>query len=281
MENTNPKILDLERKANTARQLLISMLLAAGSGHSAGPLGMADIFTSLYFSILHHDPKNPSWDDRDRLILSNGHICPIQYVVMSMAGYFPKEELQTLRKINSRLQGHPHRSALPGLETTSGPLGEGLGQSVGMTLRARMDKKSYYTYCLTSDGEHQEGSTWEAAMAAGKWKLDHLIEIIDFNNIQIDGPVSDIMPLEPFKEKYAAFNWHVLEVDGNNIGLFIQTVEKAKSLSGKPTIIIAKTIPGKGVSFMEGNYLWHGKPPNAEEAAKALEQLQAYAKSLL
>lgn len=265
---------DLQLKANKVRQLIIETLVEAGSGHSAGPLGMADIFTAFYFHILHHDPKNPDLPDRDRLILSNGHICPVRYCTMALAGYFPIEELKTLRKINSRLQGHPHRTSLPGLETTSGPLGEGLSQSVGMALTARMDKKSFYIYCLTSDGEHQEGNTWEAAMAGGKYKLNRLIQVVDFNNIQIDGPVTDIMPLAPFRAKYESFNWQVLEVDGNNISSFIQTIETAKTLTDKPVVIIAKTIPGKGVSFMENNYIWHGKPPDAEQAAKAMEELK-------
>jgi len=280
MTPTPKELILLSQKANIARQLLIHTLLEAKSGHSAGPLGMADIFTVLYFSILNHNPKDASWADRDRLILSNGHICPIRYVSMSMAGYFPLEELLTLRKINSRLQGHPHREALPGLETTSGPLGEGLGQAVGIALTGQMDQKSYYTYCLTSDGEHQEGSTWEAAMAAGKYKLSNLIQIIDFNNIQIDGPVDTIMPLEPFRAKYESFNWNVFEIDGNDISQFIETVEKAKQSTDKPSIIIAHTLPGKGVSFMEGDYTWHGKPPKADEAQKAMEELEREASSL-
>lgn len=268
------QLLDLNLKANKVRQLIIEALLEAGSGHSAGPLGMADIFTAFYFHILNHDPKNPDMPDRDRLILSNGHICPVRYCTMAFAGYFPIEELKTLRKINSRLQGHPHRTSLPGLETTSGPLGEGLSQSIGIALAARMDKKEYYVYCLTSDGEHQEGNIWEAAMAAGKYKLNKIIQVVDFNNIQIDGPVSDVMPLEPFRTKYESFNWQVLDVDGNDIAAFIQVIETAKTINDKPVVIIAKTIPGKDISFMEGNYTWHGKPPKSEEAAKAMEELK-------
>ncbi len=268
------KLKELELKANQARQLLIETLLEAGSGHSAGPLGMADIFTSFYFHILNHDPKNPQWEDRDRLILSNGHICPIRYVTMAQAGYFPLEELKTLRKINSRLQGHPHRSALPGVETTSGPLGEGLSQGIGIALAGKLDKKNYQVYVLTSDGEHQEGNTWEAAMFAGKHKLNNLTQIIDRNNIQIDGFTENVMPLEPLKEKYLAFNWEVLEVDGNNIRSFIDTVRQARAIFEKPVCIIAHTIPGLGVSFMEKDFTWHGKPPNKEEAEKALKELR-------
>lgn len=271
---TDNEILSLEEKANQTRELIISTLLEAGSGHSAGPLGMADIFTAFYFHILNHDPKNPEWIDRDRLILSNGHICPVRYVSMALAGYFPVEELKTLRKINSRLQGHPHRTALPGLETTSGPLGEGLSQAIGIALAARLDSKKYHVYCLMSDGEHQEGNIWEAVMFAGKEKLNNIIGVIDRNNIQIDGYTESVMPLEPLREKYEAFGWHVLEVDGNNIAAFIECVEEAKAIFEKPTLIIAHTIPGKGVDFMEGQFTWHGKPPNKDEARKALAELR-------
>ncbi len=268
------KLKDLELKANRARQLVIEMLLEAGSGHSAGSLGMADIFTAFYFHILKHDPKNPAWPDRDRLILSNGHICPIRYATMAMSGYFPVEELKTLRKLGSRLQGHPHRTSLPGLETTSGPLGEGLSQGIGIALSAKLDKKDYQVYVLTSDGEHEEGNTWEAAMFAGKNKLSNLTEVVDRNNIQIDGYTEDVMPLEPLKAKYEAFNWHVLEIDGNNIREFVNAVGETRSISEKPTVIIANTIPGMGVSFMEKDFVWHGKAPNQEEAKKALAELR-------
>ncbi len=287
---TDKKILELELKANEIRQLLIPTLVEAGSGHTGGPLGMADIFAAMYFHILRHDPKNPDWIERDRLILSNGHICPVRYVTMALAGYFPVEELKTLRKINSRLQGHPHRTALPGVETTSGPLGEGLGQAVGMALAGKMDNKNFFIYCLTSDGEHQEGSTWEAAMAAGKYKLSNLIEIVDYNNIQIDGDVENIMPLEPFKAKYESFNWEVLEIDGNDIRAFISAVNEAHAIHDKPILILARTIPGKGVSYMENDYRWHGNPPNlldipgsppkAEQAKVALEELRKIEETL-
>ncbi len=268
------KLKFLEEKANQIRETLIETLLEAGSGHSAGPLGMADIFTALYFHVLNHNPKMPEWPDRDRLVLSNGHICPIRYVTMAHAGYFPMAELKTLRKINSRLQGHPHRTALPGVETTSGPLGSGLSQAVGMALAARMDKKKHRVYCAVSDGEHDAGNIWEAIMFAGKNRLNNLTVIVDRNNIQIDGTTENIMPLEPFADKYRAFNWHVLEVDGHNIEQFVDAVSEAKAIYEKPTVIIAHTIPGKGVSFMEGDFVWHGKPPNKEEAAKALAELR-------
>lgn len=268
------KLKELELTAVKTRELIISTLLEAGSGHSAGPLGMADIFTAFYFHILNHDPKKPDWEDRDRLVLSNGHICPVRYVSMALAGYFPVEELKTLRKIDSRLQGHPHRTALPGVETTSGPLGEGLSQAIGIALAGRLDNKKFQVYCLTSDGEHQEGNTWEAAMFAGKNRLSNITQVIDRNNIQIDGFTEDVMPLEPLKEKYEAFNWEVLEVDGNNIKAVVDAVKEARAIVEKPTVIIAHTIPGMGVDFMEKDFHWHGKPPNSEEAKKALKELR-------
>ena len=264
----------LKEIANLIRQDIIKMLLEAGSGHSAGPLGMADIFTALYFRILNHDPAKPDWKERDRLILSNGHICPVRYAVMAHAGYFPISELKTLRKLGSRLQGHPHRTALPGIETTSGPLGSGLSQSCGLALAGKMDKALWRVYCLMSDGEQDEGNTWEAVMLAAKYKLDNLTAVVDRNNIQIDGFTENIMPLDELKAKYEAFNWHVIEVDGHNIQAFIDSVDQAKSIHDKPTLIIAHTTPGKGVDFMENKFEWHGKPPNKEEAKKALDELR-------
>ena len=273
MEIYDKKMEFLEEMANLIRKDVIEMLLEAGSGHSAGPLGMADIFSALYFHVLDHDPKNPDWADRDRLILSNGHICPVRYAAMARAGYFPVEELLTLRKINSRLQGHPHRKALPGVETTSGPLGSGLSQAIGVALAGKLDGKKYRVFCAMSDGELQEGNTWEALMFAGKNKLNNLVAIIDRNNIQIDGNTEDIMSLEPLKEKLESFKFHVIEIDGHNIEQFIDAVNEAKVIHEKPTVIIAHTIPGKGVSFMENDYSWHGKPPKKEEADKALIEL--------
>lgn len=268
------KLKDLELKANKARELLMTTLLEAGSGHSAGSLGMTDIFTAFYFHILNHNPKNPEWEDRDRLILSNGHICPIRYVSMAQAGYFPIEELKTLRKINSRLQGHPHRTSLPGLETTSGPLGEGISQAIGIALAAKLDNKKYQVYVIASDGEHQEGNTWEALMFAGKHKLNNLTLVLDRNNIQIDGFTENVMPLEPLADKYRAFNWEVLETDGNNIKAFVDSIKEARAIFEKPTVIIAHTIPGKGVSFMEKDFTWHGKTPNEMQEKEALAQLR-------
>jgi transketolase len=275
MDNlSESKLKFLEEMATSLREDVIEMLLEAGSGHSAGPLGMADIFSALYFHVLNHNPKKPDWADRDRLILSNGHICPIRYAAMARAGYFPLEELLTLRKINTRLQGHPHRQSLPGVETTSGPLGSGLSQSIGISLAAKLDNKKYRIYCVMSDGEHDEGNTWEAVMFAGKNKLSNITAILDRNNIQIDGYTENVMPLDSLKEKYESFKWHVLEIDGHNIEQFIDAVNEARAIHEKPTIIIAHTIPGKGVSFMENDYLWHGKPPAKDEAAKALNELR-------
>jgi transketolase len=269
MELHDEKLFELEEKAVEARELLIPMLLEAKSGHSAGPLGMADIFTAFYFHILNHKPEDPSWPERDRLVLSNGHIVPIRYVSMAQAGYFPVDELKTLRKINSRLQGHPHRTTLPGLETTSGPLGEGISQGIGIALAAKLDKKDYRTYVITGDGEHDEGNIWEAVMFAGKMKMNNLTVVIDRNNIQIDGFTEDVMPLESFKAKYEAFNWHVIEVDGNNIRAFVDAVNQAKAIYEKPTVIIAHTIPGKGVDFMENDFRWHGVPPDIQDLSGA------------
>lgn len=274
MQLTDEKIKELEEKAESIRETIIQMLVAAGSGHTAGPLGMADIFAAFYFHILNHDPKNPGWEERDRLVLSNGHICPVLYAAMAHAGYFPIEECLTLRKFGSRLQGHPERLRLPGLETTSGPLGEGLSQAAGMAYALRMDNKKQRIYCLMSDGEQEEGSTWEAAMFIGKNKLSNLTAVMDRNNIQIDGITEEVMPLEPIGDKYRAFNWHVLEVDGHNISEFIQAIDEAKAIYEKPTLIIAHTIPGKGVPEIEFDYHWHGKPPTSEEGKRFLKEIR-------
>lgn len=274
MSQTIQDIHKLAEKANQIRQDIIKMLLEAGSGHSAGPLGMADIFTAFYFNILNHDPKNPAWEERDRLFLSNGHICPVRYAAMAHAGYFPISELKTLRKLGSRLQGHPERTKLPGVETTSGPLGSGLAQASGYAYAARMDKKRFWVYCICSDGEHDAGNHWEAVLFAGKYKLSNLISVVDRNNIQIDGHTEDVMPLEPLVEKYEAFGWHVLHVDGHNFQEFIDAIGHAKSEYGKPSVIIAHTVPGKGVDFMEWDPTWHGKPPNPQETKKALAELR-------
>ena len=274
---TNEKIKWLEEKARDIRISVIEMLMEAGSGHSAGALGMADIFTALYFFILKHDPTNPMWEERDRLVLSNGHICPVYYATLAHSGYFKLEELKTLRKFGSRLQGHPDRRFLTFLETSSGPLGLGLSQAVGMCLADRIDHGKYSSkqfYCLLSDGELEEGNTWEALMLAAKEKLQNLTVIIDRNNIQIEGNTGDIMPLEPLKEKLEAFNWHTQVIDGHNFKEIVGAIGEAQAVSNRPSVIIANTIPGKGVSFMERNFHWHGKAPNKEEGDKAIIELR-------
>ncbi len=271
---TDTTIKDLELRAEAVRETIINMLLAAGSGHTAGPLGMADIFTAFYFRILNHDPHNPGWADRDRLILSNGHITPVRYAAMAHAGYFPVEECLTLRKFGTRLQGHPEREKLPGVETTSGPLGSGLGQAAGMAYGARMDNKKFRVYCCMSDGEQDAGNIWESAMFAGANKLSNLTAVMDRNNIQINGMTETVMPLENLRAKYEAFGWHVLEIDGHNMAAIISAVEQARAIYEKPTLILAHTIPGKGIKEIEFDYRWHGKAPNKEEAAKFLAELR-------
>ena len=268
------KIKFLEEMAATIRQDIIDMVVHAGSGHVGGPLGMADVFTALYFHILNHDPKNPDWPDRDRLMLSNGHICPVRYAAMARAGYFPIDELKTLRKLGTRLQGHPHRTALPGVETTSGPLGSGLSQAVGVALAAKMDGKKMNIYCMMSDAEQESGQIWEAALLAGKHRLDNLTAVIDRNNIQIDGMTEDIMPLEPLRAKYEVFNWHVLDINGHNFEEIVNAFETAKAIYEKPVLIISHNIPGKGVDFMEFSFPWHSRSFKPEEATAAINQLR-------
>ena len=274
---TDKKIIELQEKANDIRQSIIEMLLEAGSGHTAGSLGMADIFTALYFHILRHDSKRPDWLERDRVVLSNGHICPVLYATLAHAGYFPLEELKTLRKFGSRLQGHPHREWLPILETSSGPLGEGLSQAVGMALSDRMDRglsSGRFFFTLMSDGEMDEGANYEAMMLAGKERLHNLVAIVDRNNIQIDGFTEDVMPLESLYEKWQAFNWHVQEIDGHSFEQIINAVAQAKTIFDRPSVIVAHTIPGRGVAEFERRLEWHGKPPNSKEAAMALAELR-------
>ena len=276
---------DLELKANSIRQEIIEMLVAAGSGHSAGPLGMADVFIALYFEVLNHDPKQPDWEERDRLLLSNGHIVPVRYAAMAEAGYFPKSELKTLRKFGSRLQGHPERTRLPGLEHTSGPLGSGLSQAAGMALGLKLkDNTSSHVYVCMGDGELDEGNVWEAAMFAGARKLSNITAIVDRNNIQIDGYTEHVLALEPLAMKWQAFGWHVIEVDGHNIKQIVAACNEAKAIFERPVVILAHTIPGKGVDFMERDPAWHGMPPGtkdipgdppkAEQAKVALHELR-------
>jgi transketolase len=275
---TQLTIPQLEKMANQLRIDIINMLEAAGSGHSAGPLDLAEIFTALYFHILKHDPKNPDWPERDILVLSNGHTVPVRYAAMAEAGYFPKEELLTLRKLGTRLQGHPERVRLPGLETTSGPLGSGLSQAAGMAKALLMDQNhTRWVYCVTSDGEMDEGNYWEGVLFAAKYKLHNLIVIIDRNNIQIDGNTEDIMPLEDLHAKWEAFGWHVQEIDGHNVESIIDACSMARSIVEKPNVIIAHTVPGKGVPFMEYDYHWHGGGvvPTSQQAKDALKRLRS------
>lgn len=266
----------LELRANQLREDVIEMLVEAGSGHSAGPLGLADIFAALYFHVLHHDPKKPEMPDRDRLILSNGHTVPIRYAAMARAGYFPVKELKTLRKFGTRLQGHPERLRLPGLETTSGPLGSGLSAASGIALALKMDgNKESRVYCVTGDGELDEGNIWEAIMFAAKYRLSNLTVIVDRNSIQIDGPTEQVMPLGDVAKKFEAFNWQVVEIDGHNIQAIIDACNMTKAVEDRPSVIVAHTIPGKGVDFMEYDYHWHGSPPGGIQPpgspAKALQ----------
>jgi transketolase len=267
----------IEQKANDIRKDIIKMLLEAGSGHSAGPLGLADIFAALYFNIMNIRPEEPEWADRDVFFLSNGHCVPVQYATMAEAGYFSKQELGSLRKLGSRLQGHPEREKLPGLENTSGPLGSGLSQAAGYaySLQYLEENTHRFVYVVMGDGELDEGNIWEAAMFAGKNKLSQLIAFVDRNNIQIDGTTEDVMPLEDLKGKWESFGWHVLEIDGHNIESIIDAASEGRAISYRPTLIIAHTIPGKGVDFMEYNYKWHGIPPNAEQAKEALKDLRS------
>lgn len=256
----------LEETANRIRISIIEMLLAAGSGHSAGPLGMADVFTALYFHVADFR--------QDKIFLSNGHICPVLYATLAHRGLIPLKELRTFRKLGSRLQGHPHRGSAPGIENTGGPLGQGLSQAVGAALALRMDVSRARVFCLMSDGEQEEGQTWEAVMCAGKYRLANLTAFMDRNNIQIDGPTETVMPLEPLAEKYRAFNWQVIEADGHNIRAIVEACDEARSIQEKPTLLLCHTTPGKGVNFMENDFLWHGKPPDAAQAREALRQLR-------
>ncbi len=265
----------LERKANAIRQDVIKMLSVAGSGHTAGPLGLADIFTALYFDVMRHNPKNYKWKERDRLCISCGHNVPIRYAAMAHAGYFPKSKLKTLRKLGSDLQGHPAIEHMPSLEHSSGPLGQGSSVAVGMAIAAKINQQKHYVFCIVSDGEQDEGQSWEAAMLAAKYKLNNLVFIMDRNNIQIDGFTEDIMPLESLRKKYESFNWHVIEIDGNNMKEVVDACELAKTIYEKPTMILAHTVPGKGVDFMENLPEWHGKPPNVKEAELAINQLRS------
>jgi transketolase len=279
MINPEKKVF-IKQKAKEIRISIIEMLLKAESGHTAGALGMSDIFATLYFYAMKHDCRNPNWDKRDRLVLSNGHICPVLYATEAHAGYFELDKLSTLRQFGSMLQGHPHREFLKSIETSSGPLGSGLSQAIGMAIALKRDSfkendMSPYIYCIISDGEQNEGQIWEAALLASREKLDNLIVFVDRNYIQIGGNTETVLPLDPMDKKWEAFNWHVQSIDGNNVSEIVDAIHVAKGNAGMPSIIIAKTIPGKGVSFMENDYKWHGKAPNKEESEKALLELKS------
>lgn len=265
----------LDRIATSIRKDIISMLTTAQSGHSAGSLGMADVFTALYFVILNHNPKKPTWPERDRVILSNGHICPVWYATLARAGYFSPKELKTLRQLGSGLQGHPHLGSLPGVENTSGPLAQGLSQAAGLAAAFKMDRHANRIFCLLSDGEHQEGQIWEAYLFASARRLNNLTVLIDRNNIQIDGYTEDIVPLHPLRAKLEAFRWNVLEIDGHNIEAIVDACAQARATQDQPTAIICHTIPGKGVEYMQDNFEWHGKPPNPKQAKEALRELRS------
>lgn len=265
---------ELEKIATKLRQGVIEMLAKAGSGHAAGSLGMADVFTALYFGVLKHDPQNPNWKERDYLILSNGHICPIFYATLAECGYFDKKLLKTLRKINSPLQGHPHYGSLPGVENTSGSLGQGLSQAAGLALALRMNDRPNRVFCLTSDGEHQEGQTWESYMLAAARELGNLTVLIDRNNIQISGFTQEVMPLEPLSDKLLSFGWKVLDINGHDLNEIIKACSQVGEIKDMPTAIICQTTAGKGVKFMEHSPVWHGKVPDQKQAQQAIAELQ-------
>ena len=265
---------ELTVTANLIRQDIIQMVAHSGSGHLGGPLGLADVFTALYFQVLNHQPRKPNWPDRDRLVVSNGHVCPVLYATLAHAGYFPRKDLLGYHQLGSPLQGHPNRLELPGVETSSGPLGQGISQAVGMALAGQLDGKNYQVYCVMGDGEHDEGQVWEALMFAAKRKLHNLAVIVDRNNIQIDGHTEDVMPLESLRAKYEAFNWHVIDIDGHNFQEILDACETAKAVYEKPVAILAHTIPGKGVDFMQWKPEWHGRELSQEDAAVALSQLR-------
>jgi transketolase len=279
-ENTSPSnrfslsAAELKEMAKKLRRHVITMIATAGSGHPGGSLSAADIITALYFRVLRHDPKDPQWSERDRFILSKGHAAPILYAALAETGYFPIAELETLRKMDSRLQGHTDRTLTPGVEMSAGSLGMGLSFAVGIALAARLDSKTYRTYALLSDGECEEGQTWEAALAATHFKLDNLTAMVDCNGIQLSGRTCDIMNIEPLVRKWQAFGWHVIDIDGHNFDQILDAFPKAEKTKGRPTVITARTIKGKGVSFMENNVAFHGKAPTPDEAERALKELE-------
>jgi transketolase len=270
----NLSTVELKETAKKLRRDVVNMITTAGSGHPGGSLSAADIVTALYFKILHHNPANPQWPDRDRFILSKGHAAPILYAALAETGYFPVAELSTLRRLDSRLQGHADSNFTPGVEMSAGSLGMGLSFAIGVALAARLDSKNYRTYVLISDGECEEGQTWEAALSASHFKIDNLTTIVDYNGIQLSGRTCDIMNLEPFIQKWQAFGWHTIDIDGHDLNQILSACQEAEKMKSKPSVIIARTIKGKGVSFMENNVAFHGKAPTREEAERALMELE-------
>lgn len=268
-----PSFDELKNTTRNIRASVIEMLAEAGSGHPGGSLSLAEILTTLYFKVMNIDPDNPDWEERDRLVLCKGHAAPVLYAVLAERGYFPKEELKTLRKLGSILQGHPDMKKTPGVEISTGSLGQGLSAAVGMALGNKLDKKKARVFAILGDGEIEEGQVWEAAMAAKHYKLDNLTAVLDYNGLQIDGPINEVMSPEPIKQKWEAFGWNVIEIDGHDIEQIIEAFEKSASVKGQPSIIIAKTVKGKGVSFMENQVGWHGNAPSREEADQALQEI--------
>jgi len=273
MQYPEAKIKELEEKAKQIRRLIVQMIAKAGSGHPGGSLSAADLITALFFDVLRHNPAQPTWPDRDRFHMSKGHCCPLWYAVLAESGYFSKEKILTLRQLGSMLQGHPDRRT-PGVEVASGSLGQGLSVGLGMSLAAKIDKRDYYVYCLMGDGEIQEGNIWEAAMACAHYKCDNLCAILDRNGFQIDGKTKDIMSIEPVVDKWRSFGWHTIDIDGHDMKQILSAYQEAKTIKGKPSIIIAHTIKGKGVSFMENVVDFHGRAPTMEEAERALKELE-------
>ncbi len=273
MQYTDTQVKELENKAKQIRRLIVQMLAKAGSGHPGGSLSSTDLITALYFMVLRHKPKDPDWPDRDRFHMSKGHCCPLWYAVLAESGYFPVKELWSLRQLGSILQGHPDRST-PGVTVASGSLGQGLSVALGMSLAAKIDNKDYRVYCLLGDGESQEGNIWEAAMAASHYKRDNLCAMLDYNGFQIDGKTKDVMNLDPVVDKWKAFGWHTISIDGHNMRQILSAYEEAKATKGQPSIIIACTTKGKGVSFMENAVDFHGRAPTKEETERALKELE-------
>lgn len=269
-----PKVQDLIETARQIRLEILRMTAAAGSGHPGGSLSAADILTCLYFDVMRLDPANPSWSERDRFVLSKGHAAPVLYAALALRGYFPREWLATLRQLGSPLQGHPHMRATPGVEVSTGSLGQGLSMAVGMALAGRLDRAGWRVYCLLGDGENQEGQVWEAAGATSQYRLDNLTAIVDHNGLQIDGRVEDVMSVEPMRDRWEAFGWRVFEVDGHDIAALLHTLAEAREVRGQPALVICHTVKGKGVSFMEGRAEWHGKAPSQEQLAMAIAELE-------